>query len=130
MDNFEVIMDMANIGPRSHKFGVNLKMHILQPGNKKIQYGPRVKFFKKGLEFSGFSISLNEDGSKIKFISGSYKTLINTTELNSLIERIQKYRIPLLNMWNDPDMTQDELLDQMELIDQGKEVKLVNPHKE
>ena len=130
MDNFEVIMDMANIGPRSHKFGVNLKMHILQPGNKKIQHGPRVKFFKKGLEFSGFSISLNEDSSKIKFISGSYKTLINTTELNSLIEKIQKYRIPLLNMWNDPDMTQDELLDQMELIDQGKEVKLVNPHKE
>jgi len=125
MDNIEIIMNMANIDPRSHKLGVNLKMHILQPGNKKIQHGPRVKFFKKGLEFSGFSISLNEDVEKIKFISGSYKLLINATELNSLIEKIQKYRIPLLNMWNDPDMTQDELLDQMKLIDQGKDVKLV-----
>jgi len=56
-------------------------MNCFQPGNKKIQHGPRVKFFKKGLEFSGFSISLNEDSSKIKFVSGSYKNLINTTEL-------------------------------------------------
>jgi hypothetical protein len=63
--------------------------------------------------------------NNIKLISGTHKNHISEKKLNNLISNIKKYRIPLLNMWYDPSMTQKELLDQMKDIDKGKIVKFI-----
>jgi len=119
-ENF--IFEMATIGPQAHKLGVNLKMHILQPGRKQPPHGPRVKFFTKGMETSGFSISLNEDPQKIRLVAGDYMAFLTESQFNALLEKVRKYRIPFLNMWNDPEMTQDELIEQMQDVDAGRKV--------
>lgn len=122
----EPIFEMANIMPDKHKFGVALKMNIMQPGDKMYSHGPRVKFFKN--KSTHFSISINKDPSKIELVDGDYALLISERTLNQLIEKVKKYRVPLLNMWHDSGMSQDELLAQMSAINEGKTVRLRKPN--
>lgn len=118
----DFIFEMATISPKAHRLGVDLKMHILQPGKKKLSHGPRVKFFKQ-TKGDSFSISVSKEPNRIKLVAGSIKELISEGELNDLIKKIRKYRIPLLNMWHDPGMSQDDLVDQMRDINAGKPVE-------
>lgn len=123
----ELICEMSNINPKDHNLGIDIKLHILQPGNKQLQHGPRIKCIKRNSNFD-FSISLNVDVNKIMLI-GDYAPLISTKEYNILLNYIKKYRIPFLNMWYDPYMDQHELFSQMEELDGGFEVALVLPTK-
>lgn len=105
---------MANIGPRLHKFGVDIKMQILQPDDKKLMHGPQVGFFKDS-PGEGFSISIDPDPEKITLIGGP-SGLVKQCEADRLIEQVKKYRIPLLNFWHQSGMTVDELRDQMDKV--------------
>jgi len=113
----DFILEMANIGPQLHKFGVNVKMHLLQPGNKQLSHGPRAKFFKNSID-DGFSISISVESSKIKIVSGEDSKIVSEGEKNVLVEQVKKYRIPLLNFWKNSSMTVDELRDEMDAIDE------------
>lgn len=117
-----MIYEMSTVGPKVHRFGIDIKLHILQPGDKQLPHGPRVKCIKRENN-SNFSITLNENADKMECI-GDYKELLSTKEFNLLFEKIKKYRIPFLNIWYDPIFDQDELRDQMDKIDLGNEVKL------
>ena len=119
----DFIFEMATIAPKDHKLGVDLKMHIYQPGEKKLSHGPRVKFFKhtKG---DSFSISVSKEPNRINLVAGKIDGLITESELNALVQKIRKYRIPLLNMWRDPGMSQEELIDQMRDVDAGRPVEI------
>jgi hypothetical protein len=39
----EMIYEMATLGPKDHNLGVDIKLHILQLGDRTIQHGPRTK---------------------------------------------------------------------------------------
>jgi len=118
----DFILEMANVGPQIHKFGVNVKMHLLQPGDKQLSHGPRAKFFKNSID-DGFSISISSTSSKVKVVSGEDSKIVSEGEMNTLVEKVRKYRIPLLNFWRNSNMTVDELRDQMDAIDEGQAVE-------
>lgn len=121
LDSKEYLYEMSTIGPKSHRFGIDIKLHILQPGKHKLSHGPRVKCIKQNIN-KDFSISLNEDVDKM-FLVGDYQDIINTKEFNILFKMIKKYRIAFLNMWYNPYMTQDDLLEQFSDIDSGIKVE-------
>ena len=112
----EVIFEMANVDPRDHKFGVDVKLNILQPGDKKPSHGPRIKVFMNDIGDS-FSISLNKDPEKIKVVAG--ESFLSVKKLKLLISKIKKYRMAFLDFWNNPSMTTRQLVDRMEEIDKG-----------
>lgn len=118
----EPVFEMANVAPEDHRFGVALKMHILQPGDKWPGHGPRVKFFKKNQEREYFSISLHPDSANIRLVAGKPDGIATEREVNILIRKVQHYRVPLWNMYHDNDMSHAELLAEMRQIDAGKEV--------
>jgi hypothetical protein len=72
--NEDYLYEMATLGPKDHKLGIDIKLHILQPGQHKLSHGPRVKCFKSGSD-KDFSISLNEDETKM-FLVGEYANTI------------------------------------------------------
>ncbi len=53
----EYLFEMSTIGPKTHEFGVDIKLNILQPGKYNLSHGPRVKCIKSNVE-SNFLISL------------------------------------------------------------------------
>jgi hypothetical protein len=104
------LLEMASIGPKLHKFGINVKLHIYQPGDKKIPHGPRIKVYSmNGSE--DFSISLSNDASKINHITGA--SFLSDRELEFLIGKIRKHRASFMKFWNDPKMSVDDLLDEL-----------------
>jgi hypothetical protein len=103
---------MANVGPRDHKFGVDVKLHIYQPGDQKLQHGPRIKIFKSNQDYS---ITLNSDPNKM-FIVG--KSFLNNRENKIVLDNVRKYRSAFIKFWNDPNMTTEELRDLMDIIDE------------
>jgi hypothetical protein len=116
------LFEMATISPKTHNFGIDVKLHIFQPGRKfRLSHGPRVKCFKPNVD-GDFSISLDEDESKM-FVVGKYDKVLSTRDFNKLFSLIQKYRIPFLNMWYDSYMSSEELMEEINEIDLGKEVE-------
>lgn len=115
----DLILEFANIGPHKHKFNVNLAMHIMQPTDKKLKHGPRVKFFQIKNPNQNFTITINDEPRVI----GNWKELISQKELNILLENVFKFKIPLLNFWYNPYMLVDELEEQMEMIRKGETVE-------
>jgi hypothetical protein len=118
----KMILEFANVGPREHKWGIDIKFHIMQPDKKKLRHGPRLKFYNNSWTSGpNFTITISEK----PIVVGDYTHLVSKSELALLIRSVIKYRIPLLNFWNDPSHTVGEMLEQMEMIDNGKKVELV-----
>lgn len=118
------IYEMVNVAPEDHGFGVNLKMHILQPGDKWTGHGPRVKFFRHNSKTDCILISLHPDASRIAIVARGKDAPATGREENILLAKVKQYRVPLWNMYHDPDMTQRELLLEMGEIDAGRQVLL------
>jgi len=109
----KLILEFSNIGPKTHKFGVDVKLHLMQPDNKdKLKHGPRVKIFKTKPGFD-FTITLE----KVPRVIGDWKKLVSEKEKNILMQKIEHYREAFLKFWNDPGMTSDEFKDLMDEID-------------
>lgn len=108
-----LILEFANFEPEEHKLGSNLKMHIMQPGDKKLQHGPRIKLFNNE---SDFTITISSDINKIKVI-GNYANLISDSTLKKIKTNAVKYSSAFLKFWNDPLMTTKALLREMKKID-------------
>lgn len=123
MENIKVLYEFT-LQPEEHKFPVNLRINIYRETDKKLSHGPRVKFYKN-TKNDGFSISLNEDNKKIKLKSGKYENFINKSTLISLINQVRIYKIPFLNVCYNLNMTKEELINQMRMIDRGETVKLI-----
>ena len=122
--DYEDIYEMANIPSRLHKFGVEVKLQVLQPGNKKIKHGVRVKILKDGEK--DFSVILDINPDKIRIVP-KHKSFLKGKELRELIKNIKKYRIPLLMLWYDTRMDILELRDLMNKIDKNKEFEINIP---
>jgi len=115
----ELILEFATIGPKSHKFGVDVKLHIMQPGDKKLQHAPRVKIIKKGVNGD---MSIRIDNQEV---IGDYTKFMTSKELKIIKSKIVHYKNAFLNFWNDPDMDSDEFLDMFSQIDRGFTIELV-----
>ena len=76
-----------------------------------------MKLYKPKQSARNFEVSLNVDPRKIKLVAGSYRNLIKDSEFYSLLSKIKKYRIPLLNAWNDQKINSKDVISQMKLID-------------
>jgi len=103
----EIILEFANISPKDHKFGVDVKLHLMQPG-KKLQHGPRMKIYRKGIQ-GDFSISINDNPKVI----GNWNNFVSKRELNLLITNVKFYKESLLKFWNDSRMDTNELINLM-----------------
>lgn len=113
------ILEFANMGSGMHNFGVDVKLHVMQPADKELVHAPRIKIIKKGVAGS-FSISLTKD----PIVIGKYKDFVTTKELNILIAKIKHYKDAFLSFWYDPNMDTDELLDLFRQIDQGFSIEV------
>jgi hypothetical protein len=107
-----LILEFANISAKEHNFGVDVRLHVMQPANIKLKHAPRVKIYKKG-ESGSFSISLTDTPKVIGVCFLSQK------ELHILLKNITKYKTAFLEFWNDTDMSTNELTDLFRQIDQG-----------
>lgn len=108
------ILEFANMGSNMHNFGVDVRLHIMQPADKELVYAPRVKIMKKGVSGS-FSITLTKE----PMVIGQYKNFVTTKELNVLLDKIKTYKDAFLTFWYDPNMDTNELKDLFRQIDQG-----------
>ena len=107
-----LILEFANLSSKEHNFGVDVRLHVMQPADKLLKHAPRVKVYKKG-ESGSFSISLTDNPKVIGTCFLSQK------ELNILLKNIKKYKNAFLEFWNDSDMSTNELTDLFRQIDQG-----------
>lgn len=112
----DLILEYANMPPKLHGFGINVKLHLMQPSIQ-LKHGPRVKIFKQG-SLDNFCITLEE----IPRVVGNYKSVVSTSELNILISKIKKYRTAMLKFWDDPQMDILELEELFKRIDKGDHV--------
>lgn len=122
--NNHVLMEMANVGPKFHRFGVDVKLHVMQPGTKSLNHGPRIKVFKQDPEIN-FSIILSEDPNKVEIASNSGdpgKVLRSESDQKKVVAGVKKYRKAFLKFWNDSSMTTDELRELMDKIDNGEDI--------
>lgn len=119
------IYEMANIPERVHRLGMNIKLNIAQPGDKRFSHEARVKVFRNDINES-FEIAFGKNPATIRLI-GDFNILLNRKQYNRLVEFIRKYRMPLLNLWNHQEMDVDEFEAQMKAIDEGVEVGDFNP---
>lgn len=111
----DLILEFANVTPKVHKFGIEVRLHVMQPGvNDKIKHGPRVKVFvtKPGPDFS---ITLETNPRVV----GNWRNIVSEKEKNILITNIKKYKSAFISFWNDPAMGTDELRELMDEIDKG-----------
>lgn len=113
-----LIQEFANMGSKAHKFGVDVRLHIMQPADKQLQHAPRVKIYRKGVSGS-FSISITDNPKVI----GDWNDYVSKSELNILITKIKHYKDAFLEFWNDPDMDIYELEDLFSQIDRGFTVR-------
>lgn len=118
MNELHEIYEMATLHPKEHGIGVDVKLNILQPGDKKLPHEPRVKVIKKGVD-TDFSIELNANADKMRSI-GDYKDLMTTKEYNLLMTEVKRYREAFLAFWHDPTMSVTELQDLMKKVDAGE----------
>ena len=108
--------EFANVDPRCHKWGVNVKFHILQMEDQRLKHGARIKVFKESWsKGDNFTITISDT----PIVIGNWKSIVTTKELNILKKCVKIYKIPLLNFWHDSGKTPDELRDQMDIIDAG-----------
>lgn len=113
------IYEMANIDPRTHKFGIDVKIHILQPGKRKLSHGPRLKIFKK--KNQSFIITLPKDIVNID-IQGD-TSFLKQKEVNSLVQIAKHYKEAFVAFWCNDDMSSDELMDYIESINKNEQIE-------
>jgi hypothetical protein len=113
----DMILEFANLDPTMHQMDVDIVLHIMQPGDKQLKHGPRLKFFKKGSSET-FSITVSNNPK----IIGNWKELVSKRELNVLIENTKRFKVPFLNFWYDSMMTVGELIEQIHKVKDGKDV--------
>jgi hypothetical protein len=113
--------DMANIDPKEHQFGVNVKLNILQPGERKYKHGPRVKVFNKDPDIN-FSVALNKSSDELKIIGDPAK-VISWKDLVTLLSKIKKYKMAFLIFWYNRSMSVREWKKLILRIDKGESLK-------
>tara|TARA_B100000315_G_C14590513_1_gene595499 strand:+ start:1919 stop:2296 length:378 start_codon:yes stop_codon:yes gene_type:complete len=107
----EDIFEMATFRPDDIGIPVNVKLNILQPGDKKLQHGPRIKVMHIS-DKEKFSIILSSDDEEIEVVKG-HKSFLKKKDEKILLEFIKKYKNAFLKFWFDPNMSVGELKDEM-----------------
>jgi|GEM_PF-3337720 len=121
----DAVFEMANIPERVHHLGMDIKLNVAQPGDKRYSHEARVKVFRNNIKIS-FEITLDKNPAAMKLV-GDFEILLNRKQYNRLIEFVKKYRMPLLNLWNNQEMDVDEFEIQMKAVDSGVEVTDFDP---
>ena len=123
--NQQPIYEFANVPQRVHHLGMDIKLHIAQPGDRVYQHGPRVKVFRHDpAEENAFGIRLSPQEQEIELIEGTFSGLMNRGQFKKTLAFVRKYRVPLLNLWYRPGADIMEFQDEMRLIDRGEAVPL------
>jgi hypothetical protein len=120
----EVLAEMANIRPKYHKAGIDIKFQIGQPGTwNNSGHGPRIKLFKKRDVKNITVIILDKNSNNIKVLESSYdKKLIGRSEVNDLITYFKKYRYAYLIMWLDVSLDVDDLVEMLDETDKDSDL--------
>jgi hypothetical protein len=102
----ENIFEMATLHPNEHKFGVNVKIHILQPGDKRLPHGPRLKIFSQ--KDVVFIITLPKDVRDIRVIGDTAK--LKPKDVEILLDVASFYKEAFVTFWCNPLMSVSELM--------------------
>jgi len=106
-----LILEFANIDPEDHKFGVDVKLHLMQPENKKLKHGPRIKVFKQSWNKGpNFTITINNTPKVI----GEWSDVVTKKELDILLKAVERHKKSLIAFWNDSSMTTRELTNRLD----------------
>jgi hypothetical protein len=101
-----LILEFANIGPSIHEFGVEVNLHLMQPDDKKLEHGPRIKVYIGSWKTGpNFTITLENNPRVI----GKTTDIVNGKELKILLKQVKKHRLAFIEFWNNSDMTVDKL---------------------
>ncbi len=121
VDSFGIplLIEMANVPPRIHELGVDVKLQLLQPGKRVYQHAERVKVFRGNPsdDTQTFTVSLREDPESIEFLQGT--VFLSKKDFETVLDGVKKYRIPFLIFWYSPGMDLDELKALMMQVDAG-----------
>lgn len=110
------ILDIADIDGSNHRFG-KLKMRLFQSEEKLVGPDPMVMFFEGKDWEDHLFITIDQDPGKVGPVPG--KTLhLKPDEISILVEKVMKYRLAFLAFWKSPKMTDGELKDLMDKIDE------------
>lgn len=120
------LVEMTNIDPKIHKFGIDVKIHIQQPADKKLPHGPRLKIFKNKRDV--FVITLPKDVRDVK-IKGD-ASFLKSKEVSTLANIAKHYKEAFVSFWCDEDMGVGELMDYIEAINLNDFKKLDELRKE
>lgn len=108
-----LILEFANIAPRDHRFGVEVNLHVMQPGDKQLEHEPRIKVYTGSWQSGpNFTITLEENPRVI----GDSSNVVDGKQLKILVQNVKKYRSAFISFWNDSGMTTAELKDLMDKI--------------
>ncbi len=121
----EYVYEMANISPKSHKFGVNVTLHILQLGDKQLPHGPRIKIMKGNNEL--FIITLPKTGEP-RVIGKT--TGVKFKDVKTLIDVTKYYREVWLRLWYNNGMSETDALEFVEAINTNNHKKIEEIRKE
>jgi len=119
------IFEMATLSPKEHKFGINVKIHILQPGDKKLPHGPRLKILKNNTEL--FVITLPKIGEPE--IIGNTQEL-KKQDVSILLSTAKQYREAFVRFWFDSYMSVDELMNFVDSINKHDQDRIQQFRKE
>jgi hypothetical protein len=109
-----LVEEFSNASPDEHGWGIDVKFHIMQPSDKRLQHGARIKVFRQSwASGDNFTITISDEPQVI----GDYSKVVTTKELNVLLFKVKKYRSALLSFWNNPNMSMSELRTAMDNID-------------
>jgi len=92
----EFINEMANVPAQGHGFK-NIKFHILQPGQRKLSHGPRIKVFAAMNPHSFYTITM-----KGKLVKTPSKEFLSDKLLNNIIQHIMTNEGEYLRLWHNP----------------------------
>jgi len=110
------LIEMTNIGPKLHRFGIDVTLHLLQVGDFKLSHGPRIKILKGKKEL--FVITLPKDIRDLKIIGDTDE--LKSKDIKTLINIAKHYKEAFVSFWCNKYMKVDDLLDYIEAINLNK----------
>lgn len=103
LDNFGMpIFEMANIIPKDHGLGLDIRFHVLQPGDKGQRHGPNVKPFRGDFKTTDMKFSVALPSLEIR--NGSFAWL-SKKEFQTVMNFIELNMDSLLKLYNDPGLS-------------------------
>ncbi len=115
--DYTKIHSMSNVSNKYHGLPIDVKFHVKQPGKNKFSHEMRIKVFRKRDLDNTYSIDLRNDPDLIQIRHEPDNAFLTAKQKKMILDHLRKYRKAYIEMWNDPSMDNDDLVEKMKEID-------------